>query len=133
MAKAKKKNKVHQQVPLINRIQAKQTIVDALVDEAVKKQSEERAQRVIWMCCIAMKRAFGIGSKRFYEKFAPEFDKVSKWWEHNAEADIAYADTKLSELARELAPDEPILIGRAYDVFDDRKGEVADADSGKAQ
>ncbi|MBE6987976.1 MAG: hypothetical protein E7432_04265 [Ruminococcaceae bacterium] len=48
-------------------------------------------------------------------------DKVSKWWEHNAEADLAYADTKLSELARELAPDEPILIGQAYDIFDDKK------------
>lgn len=121
MAKAKK-NKVHQQVPLINRIRREQIITDMLTSEAVKKQSEDRTQRVIWMCCIAMHRAFGIGTKRFYEKFAPEFDKVSKWWEHNAEADLAYADTKLSELARELAPEEDILIGQAYDIFEKREG-----------
>lgn len=98
-----KKKKVHQQAPLINRIRREQIITDMLVSEAVQKQSEDRTQRVIWMCCIAMHRAFGIGTKRFYEKFAPEFDKVSKWWEHNAEADLAYADTKLSQMARELA------------------------------
>jgi hypothetical protein len=121
MAKAKK-NKVHQQVPLINRIRREQIITDMLVSEAVQKQSEDRSQRVIWMCCIAMHRAFGIGTKRFYEKFAPEFDKVSKWWEHNAEADLAYADTKLSQMARELAPDEDILIGQAYDIFEKREG-----------
>ena len=121
MAKAKK-NKVHQQVPLINRIRREQMITDMLTSQAVQKQSEDRTQRVIWMCCIAMHRAFGIGTKRFYEKFAPEFDKVSKWWEHNAEADLAYADTKLSELARELAPEEDILIGQAYDIFEKREG-----------
>ena len=121
MAKAKK-NKMHQQVPLINRIRREQIITDMLVSEAVQKQSEDRTQRVIWMCCIAMHRAFGIGTKRFYEKFAPEFDKVSKWWEHNAEADLAYADTKLSQMARELAPDEDILIGQAYDIFEKREG-----------
>ena len=121
MAKAKK-NKVHQQVPLINRIRREQIITDMLVSEAVQKQSEDRTQRVIWMCCIAMHRAFGIGTKRFYEKFAPEFDRVSKWWEHNAEADLAYADTKLSQMARELAPDENILIGQAYDIFEKREG-----------
>ena len=122
MAKAKK-NKVHQQVPLINRIRREQIITDMLVSEAVQKQSEDRTQRVIWMCCIAMNRAFGIGTKRFYEKFVPEFDKVSKWWEHNAEADLAYADTKLSELARELAPEEDILIGQAYDIFEKKESE----------
>ena len=122
MAKAKKKNKMHQQVPLINRIRREQMITDVLTSEAVKKQSEDRTQRVIWMCCIAMNRAFGIGTKRFYEKFAPEFDKVSKWWEHNAEADLAYADTKLSQMARELAPEEDILIGQAYDIFEKREG-----------
>lgn len=121
MAKAKK-NKVHQQAPLINRIRREQMITDMLVSEAVQKQSEDRTQRVIWMCCIAMHRAFGIGTKRFYEKFAPEFDKVSKWWEHNAEADLAYADTKLSQMARELAPEEDILIGQAYDIFEKREG-----------
>ena len=117
-----KKKKVHQQAPLINRIRREQMITDVLTSEAVKKQSEDRTQRVIWMCCIAMNRAFGIGTKRFYEKFAPEFDKVSKWWEHNAEADLAYADTKLSQMARELAPDEDILIGQAYDIFEKREG-----------
>ena len=121
MAKAKK-NKMHQQMPLINRIRREQIITDMLVSEAVQKQSEDRTQRVIWMCCIAMHRAFGIGTKRFYEKFAPEFDKVSKWWEHNAEADLAYADTKLSQMARELAPEEDILIGQAYDIFEKREG-----------
>ena len=117
-----KKKKVHQQAPLINRIRREQMITDVLTSQAVQKQSEDRTQRVIWMCCIAMNRAFGIGTKRFYEKLAPEFDKVSKWWEHNAEADLAYADTKLSQMARELAPDEDILIGQAYDIFEKREG-----------
>lgn len=122
MAKTKNKNKRRAQtLPYIDRIRRRQNFQKALENADLEREIEMRVQRAIWMSCIAFHRAFGIGTKRFYQKFLPEFEKVRHYWEACAEADLEYADTKLTELAREIAPEENVLIGVAVDIFNDRK------------
>ena len=110
MAKTKNKHKHHQKVPYINMVQQRQIQQRVIESKTFQMESELRAQRVGWMTCVAMRRAFGIGPKRFQEKFVPEMEKVRKYWEHCAEADVEYADIKLSQLAQELIPDEELDV-----------------------
>ena len=69
-------------------------------------------QRAMWVCCIATHRAFGIGEKRFFEKFYPAFKEVSDYYTHCAEADIEYADIKLEQLVKEFLPSQDVHIGK---------------------
>lgn len=75
----------------------------AVHDHAVQVQSEIRTQRVLWMCCIAMNRAFGIGPKRFLE-FAEKLDEVTVWYTEMLEnVDEVYANEKLRRLAAQCS------------------------------
>ena len=77
-----------------------------------KLKREVDMQRAMWVACIATHRAFGIGEKRFFEKFVPEFKKVTDYYDHCAEADIEYADIKLEQLVKEFLPNEDVHIGK---------------------
>lgn len=71
----------------------------AVTDTAVQIQSEINTQRALWMACVAMNRAFGIGKKRFY-RFATELDQVAAWYtEMRENVDDVYANEKLRRLA----------------------------------
>lgn len=75
----------------------------AVRDHAVQVQSEIRTQRVLWMCCIAMNRAFGIGPKRFLS-FAAKLDEVTAWYTEMLEnVDEVYANEKLRRLASQCS------------------------------
>ena len=81
----------------------------AVNDAAVQVQSEIRTQRELWMCCIAMNRAFDIGPKRFRD-FARELQGVVDWYQEMlCNVDEVYAQEKLRRLAArcsgtEIAP-----------------------------
>ena len=76
---------------------------EAVHSQAVQLQSEIRTQRVLWMCCIAMNRAFGVGPKRFLD-FTSELDKVAAWYEEMlTNVDEVYANEKLRRLASQCS------------------------------
>ena len=76
---------------------------EAVHNQAVQLQSEIRTQRVLWMCCIAMNRAFGVGPKRFLD-FTSELDKVATWYEEMlTNVDEVYANEKLRRLASQCS------------------------------
>ena len=81
----------------------------AVNDTAVQVQSEIRTQRALWMCCIAMNRAFNIGPKRFLA-FSRELQVVVDWYQEMlCNVDEVYAQEKLRRLAArcsgtEIAP-----------------------------
>lgn len=75
----------------------------AVQDTALQIQSEIRTQRALWMACIAMNRAFGIGPKRFRE-FTTELDNVAAWYTEMLEnVDEVYANEKLRRLASQCS------------------------------
>lgn len=64
-------------------------------DRTLEAKSEVRTQRALWMACIAMNRAFGIGKKRF-ALFAAELQTVVDWYEEMLNnTDEVYANEKL--------------------------------------
>lgn len=74
-------------------------------DETLDMKAEIRVQRALWMCCLAMHRAFGIGPSRF-QKFAGELDKVVAWYEDNKKkgrGDDVYANEMLRREASKCA------------------------------
>ena len=71
----------------------------AVNDAALQIKAEIHTQRALWMCCIAMNRAFGIGKKRF-RLFSEELEKVVAWYTEMLEnVDDVYANEKLRRLA----------------------------------
>lgn len=75
----------------------------AIHDHAVQVQSEIRTQRALWMCCIAMNRAFGIGPKRFLQ-FTEALDDVTAWYQEMLDnVDEVYAHEKLRRLASQYS------------------------------
>ena len=102
----------------------------AVNDTAVQVQSEIRTQRALWMCCIAMNRAFNIGPKRFLA-FSRELQVVVDWYqEMRCNVDEVYAQEPRRRLAArcsgtEIAPlydremAEAIQKHRADPVFRD--------------
>lgn len=75
----------------------------AVSDAALQIKTEIQTQRVLWMACIAMNRAFDIGPKRFY-RFAEELDKVVEWYTEMLEnVDDVYANEKLRRLASQCS------------------------------
>lgn len=74
-------------------------------DETLDVKAEIRTQRALWMCCVAMNRAFGIGPSRF-QQFAGELDKVLAWYEDNKKkgrGDDVYANEMLRREASRCA------------------------------
>lgn len=78
---------------------------NAVVDDTLDIKTEIRVQRVLWMCCIAMHRAFGIGANRF-RQFTQELDIVSRWYVDNKKkgrGDDVYANEMLRREASRIA------------------------------
>lgn len=74
-------------------------------DETLDMKAEIRVQRALWMCCLAMHRAFGIGPSRF-QQFSGELDKVVAWYEDNKKkgrGDDVYANEMLRREASKCA------------------------------
>lgn len=77
----------------------------AVVDDTLDKKTEIRVQRILWMCCVAMHRAFGIGPGRF-RQFLAELEGVTAEYEDNKKAgrgDDVYANEKLRREASRIA------------------------------
>lgn len=65
----------------------------------VQIQSDIRVQRAMWLMCVAMNDAFGIGPERF-QKFADCLQKRTEWFEGMAiDTDEEYANEKLRQEA----------------------------------
>lgn len=78
---------------------------NAVVDDTLDIKTEIRVQRVLWMCCIAMHQAFGIGANRF-RQFTQELDIVSRWYVDNKKkgrGDDVYANEMLRREASRIA------------------------------
>lgn len=64
-------------------------------DTTVQVQSDIRTQRVMWLMCVAMNDAFGIGPERF-QKFVQCLQERSEWFEELVrDGDEEYANEKL--------------------------------------
>lgn len=66
-------------------------------DQTLDIKAEIRVQRALWMCCVAMNRAFGIGPDRF-RRFGTELQAVVDWYEDNkrkGRGDDVYANEML--------------------------------------
>lgn len=66
----------------------------------VQIQSDIRVQRALWLACVAMNDAFGIGPERF-KQFADKLQERTEWFEKNVrETDEEYANEKLRQEAQ---------------------------------
>lgn len=74
----------------------------AVYNDGCQIQSEIRTQRALWMACIAMHNAFGIGKDRF-QRWAEEMQKVVEWYEEMlTNVDDVYANEKLRRAAQQI-------------------------------
>lgn len=72
-----------------------EAFAQATRDRVLEAKSEARTQRALWLCCIAMNRAFGIGPKRFAQ-WAAALQECTDWYtEMLQNVDDEYADEKL--------------------------------------
>lgn len=72
-----------------------EAFAQATRDRVLEAKSEARTQRALWLCCIAMNRAFGVGPKRFAQ-WAAALQEVTDWYtEMLQNVDAEYADEKL--------------------------------------
>lgn len=75
----------------------------AVYNDGCQIQSEIRTQRALWMACIAMHNAFGIGKDRF-QRWAEEMQKVVEWYEEMlTNVDDVYANEKLRRAAQQIS------------------------------
>jgi len=69
-------------------------------DTTVQVQSDIRTQRAMWLMCVSMNDAFGIGPERF-QKFAQCLQERAEWYEELAQGgDEEYANEKLRQEAQ---------------------------------
>lgn len=72
----------------------------AASDMTVQVKADTQVQRAMWMMCVAMNDAFGIGPERF-NRFAECLQSRAEWHEKNKrETDEEYADEKLRQEAQ---------------------------------
>lgn len=72
----------------------------ASADAAVQAKSDIQTNRALWLMCVTMNDAFGIGPDRF-ERFAKCLIERSKWFNELVEsADEVYAVEKLRQEAK---------------------------------
>ena len=77
----------------------KQAAQQAANDTMVQLKSDIHTQKAMWMMCVAMNDAFGIGPARF-QKFAECLQDRSDWYEEMVLAgDEEYANEKLRKEA----------------------------------
>lgn len=83
-------------------------------DQTLDIKAEIRVQRALWMCCVAMNRAFGIGPDRF-RRFGTELQAVVDWYEDNkrkGRGDDVYANEMLR---REASKCSGMEVNSLYD------------------
>lgn len=72
-------------------------------DAMVQIKADIHVQRVMWLMCVAMNDAFGIGPERF-ERFADKLQERSEWYEQMVKgADEEYANEKLRQEAQRIS------------------------------
>lgn len=75
------------------------TMREATADAAVQVKADIHTQRAMWLMCVAMNDAFGIGPERF-KQFAACLQDRSDWYEDLKNgADEEYANEKLRQEA----------------------------------
>lgn len=69
-------------------------------DTTVQLQTDIQVQRAMWLMCVAMNDAFGIGPERF-QKFAAALQDRTEWFENMTRStDMEYALEKLRQEAK---------------------------------
>lgn len=78
--------------------------VKASADDArVKVETDIRCQRQLWLCCVAMNEAFGIGPDRF-KKFAEVLTSIAEEYDAmTTENGADYANEKLRQRAEQIS------------------------------
>ena len=77
----------------------KEAAQQAANDTMVQLKADTHTQRAMWLMCVAMNDAFGIGPDRF-KKFAECLQDRSDWYEkHKKETDEDFANEKLRKEA----------------------------------
>jgi hypothetical protein len=72
---------------------------EATMSTAVQIKADIQAQRMLWLACVAMNDAFGIGAERF-RRFSECLDERTEWYSTMAkETDEEYANEKLRQEA----------------------------------
>lgn len=80
---------------LARKRQLREACQKAANDTTVQVQSDIRTQRAMWLMCVTMNDAFGIGPERF-QKFAQCLQEWSEWFEELVRGgDEEYANEKL--------------------------------------
>lgn len=77
--------------------------VKASADDArVKVETDIRCQRQLWLCCIAMNEAFGIGPERF-KRFAEVLTDLAEEYDRmTTENGSDYANEKMRQRAEQI-------------------------------
>lgn len=71
-------------------------------DARVRVETDIRCQRQLWLCCIAMNEAFGIGPERF-KRFAEVLTDLSEEYEKMTEdGGPEYANEKMRQRAEQI-------------------------------
>ena len=84
----------------------KKAMQQAANDTAVQIKSDIHVQKVMWLMCVAMNDAFGIGPERF-NRFAECLQERTEWYEKNKrETDEEYANEKLRQEAQRCSGSE---------------------------
>ena len=80
---------------LARKRQLREACQQAANDTMVQVQSDIHTQRAMWLMCVAMNDAFGIGPERF-QKFARCLQERAEWYEELVKGgDDEYASEKL--------------------------------------
>lgn len=75
--------------------QQREAVEAAVNDTTLEIKSEIRTQRALWMASVAMRRAFGIGPKRF-QRYAKYLLEVTAWYQEMLDnVDETYANEML--------------------------------------
>lgn len=94
------------------KMQAAKLLRADIIANKVNQMTEDSTQRALWCMCVAMNKGLGIGKKRFYRDFLPEFEKINAKYDefYKADGNREYADLWLK---REVAAitDEDVKIG----------------------
>lgn len=99
----------------------RQACREAAEDAAVQVKADIHTQRAMWLMCVAMNDAFGIGPERF-KQFAACLQDRSDWYEDLKNgADEEYANEKLRQEASRCSGTE---IAYLYEAEMRSAGEV---------
>lgn len=85
---------------LAQKRQLREVCQQAANDMTVQLQSDIHTQRAMWLMCVAMNDAFGIGPERF-QRFIRCFQERAEWYKELAQSgDDEYANEKLRQEAQ---------------------------------